>query len=75
MSSLDVLIERNHIYANNELLFQNLSQQQTMADETFEEDRKLFVGGLPQECSQDDLKVCRLSWNNSGQKFDFLGIF
>ena len=22
-----------------------------------EEDRKLFVGGLAQECSQDDLKV------------------
>ena len=22
-----------------------------------EEDRKLFVGGLPQECTQDDLKV------------------
>ena len=29
-----------------------------MADtETFEEDRKLFVGGLPQEATQDELKV------------------
>ena len=25
--------------------------------ETFEEDRKLFVGGLPQEATQDELKV------------------
>ena len=47
---------KNHIYSNNELYFQNPSRS-TMADETYEEDRKLFVGGLPQECSQDDLKV------------------
>ena len=25
-----------------------------MADKTYEEDRKLFVGDLPQEVSQDD---------------------
>ncbi len=25
-----------------------------------EEDRKLFVGGLAQECTQDDLKVLRI---------------
>ena len=27
-----------------------------MADETYEEDRKLFVGGLSHEVSQDDLR-------------------
>ena len=42
--------------SNNELYLQNISHP-TMADETYEEDRKLFVGGLPQECTQDDLKV------------------
>ena len=25
-----------------------------------EEDRKLFCGGLPQECTQDDLKVKKI---------------
>ena len=29
----------------------------TDENETFEEDRKLFVGGLPQEATQDELKV------------------
>ena len=36
-----------------------------------EEDRKLFVGGLPQEASQDDLQVKYLLWIMEYQVFLF----
>ena len=37
--------------------------------ETFEEDRKLFVGGLPQEATQDELKVCHILRNEKKLPF------
>ena len=41
-------------YFRYQIIWEN---KMTDENETFEEDRKLFVGGLPQEATQDELKV------------------
>jgi hypothetical protein len=40
-----------------------------------EEDRKLFVGGLPQDCTQDEIKVNILSSLCCGSGSAFIWLF